>query len=95
MASNARNSRRSFISNTTKAGLALTSLAVLPDSLLAHSKSTRIFYSPGTANTGFDQTPLPYGYNALEPSIDAMTMEIHYTKHASAYAKNLKEAAQA
>ena len=31
----------------------------------------------------------------LEPSIDAQTMEIHYTKHASAYSKNLKEAATA
>src|SRR3982750_3355055 len=45
--------------------------------------------------TSFDQTPLPYAYNALEPVIDAMTMEIHYSKHAAAYAKNVKEAAQA
>ena len=95
MSSNPKNSRRSFIRNTAKAGLALTSLGVLPDSLIANSKSIKIFGTPGSANTGFDQTPLPYGYNALEPSIDAMTMEIHYTKHASAYAKNLKEAAQA
>jgi Fe-Mn family superoxide dismutase len=32
---------------------------------------------------------LPYDYKALEPSIDAKTMEIHYTKHAATYAKNL------
>ncbi|MTM28873.1 superoxide dismutase, partial [Turicibacter sanguinis] len=25
--------------------------------------------------------PLPYSYNALEPYLDAQTMEIHYTKH--------------
>ncbi len=43
--------------------------------------------------TGFDQKPLPYSYQALEAVIDALTMEIHYTKHAAAYAKNLKEAA--
>ena len=40
----------------------------------------------------FQQQALPYAYNALEPYIDALTMEIHYTKHAAAYAKNLSEA---
>jgi Fe-Mn family superoxide dismutase len=39
------------------------------------------------------QQPLNYGYTALEPFIDAMTMEIHYTKHAATYAKNLADAA--
>lgn len=42
--------------------------------------------------TGFEQSPLPYPYNALEEVIDARTMEIHYTKHAAAYCKNLKDA---
>ncbi|MFZ4549744.1 MAG: superoxide dismutase [Mn], partial [Bacteroidales bacterium] len=28
---------------------------------------------------------LPYAYNALEPHIDAMTMEIHYSKHHKTY----------
>ncbi|MCX6212501.1 MAG: superoxide dismutase [Bacteroidetes bacterium] len=40
----------------------------------------------------YTQQPLPYNYTALEPFIDAMTMEIHYTKHAAAYAKNLADA---
>ena len=31
---------------------------------------------------------LPYPYNALEPTIDAKTMEIHYTKHHKAYHTN-------
>jgi Fe-Mn family superoxide dismutase len=43
----------------------------------------------------FSQTPLPYSFQALEPIIDALTMEIHYTKHASAYTKNLNDAASA
>ena len=40
----------------------------------------------------FQQQALPYAFNALEPFIDAMTMEIHYTKHAATYAKNLADA---
>lgn len=50
---------------------------------------------PAAFNTGFTQQPLPYKYEALENIIDAKTMEIHYSKHAVAYAKNLNEAAQA
>jgi Fe-Mn family superoxide dismutase len=38
------------------------------------------------------QVPLPYAYNALEPYIDAQTMEIHYTKHHAAYTSNLNDA---
>ncbi len=35
---------------------------------------------------------LPYAYDALEPHIDAMTMEIHYTRHHKAYFDNLQAA---
>src|SRR2546430_17182214 len=39
-----------------------------------------------TASAGpFRQDPLPYAVSALEPSIDARTMEIHYGKHHAAY----------
>lgn len=43
------------------------------------------------ATAQFKQTPLPYAYNALEGSIDAETMEIHYTKHAAGYVTNLNK----
>jgi Fe-Mn family superoxide dismutase len=36
--------------------------------------------------------PLPYAYDALEPYIDARTMEIHYTKHHQTYVNKLNEA---
>jgi superoxide dismutase, Fe-Mn family len=40
----------------------------------------------------FTQIKLPYDYAALEPSIDAMTMDIHYNKHHTAYIKNANDA---
>ena len=40
----------------------------------------------------FTLPPLPYAPNALEPHIDAMTMEIHHGKHHNAYVTNLNKA---
>jgi Fe-Mn family superoxide dismutase len=40
----------------------------------------------------YELPKLPYDYNALEPHIDARTMEIHYTKHHQAYVTNLNNA---
>lgn len=40
----------------------------------------------------FELAPLPYAINALEPHIDARTMEIHHGKHHQAYVTNLNNA---
>jgi Fe-Mn family superoxide dismutase len=40
----------------------------------------------------FTLPPLPYAYDALEPSIDTLTMQIHHDKHHAAYIKNLNAA---
>jgi len=40
----------------------------------------------------FELAKLGYNYSALEPNIDARTMEIHYTKHHAGYTNNLNAA---
>jgi len=37
----------------------------------------------------FQQMPLPYAFNALEPNIDTKTMTLHYTRHFKEYVDNL------
>lgn len=39
----------------------------------------------------YQQAPLPYAFNALEPYLDAETMEIHYSKHHAGYTNNLNK----
>ena len=86
---NKQSSRRDFIANTSKAGLALgLSATVLPS--LGNT-----FFRSATPGIPYTQQPLPYGYKDLEIAIDALTMEIHYSKHAASYAKNLNEAVTA
>lgn len=42
----------------------------------------------------FELPQLPYAYDALEPYVDKMTMEIHYTKHHNGYVTNLNKAVE-
>jgi Fe-Mn family superoxide dismutase len=77
-------SRRQFITTTAKAGLAL-GLTAVAGPVLAGGH-----LAPHRRIT-FAQQPLPYAFDALEPVIDAQTMEIHFTKHAATYVKTLVE----
>ena len=86
--------RRNFISNSVKGGLAISVGISSAGTFLSSCNPTKnMVISP--FKTGYDQQPLPYKYDGLENVIDTMTMEIHYSKHAAAYSKNLKEAALA
>jgi superoxide dismutase, Fe-Mn family len=40
----------------------------------------------------FELPALPYAFDALEPSIDAQTVELHYTKHHNTYLTNMNNA---
>ncbi len=42
----------------------------------------------------FTLPPLPYGFDALEPHIDAQTMEIHHDRHHNTYVTNLNAAVE-
>ncbi|MBQ7266267.1 MAG: superoxide dismutase [Firmicutes bacterium] len=42
----------------------------------------------------FEQYVLPYSYDALEPYIDALTVETHYSKHHATYTKTFNELAE-
>lgn len=87
-------SRKQFLQQSAKTTLAVSLTSFAGADVLAGCTSAKVLSSVPTV-TGFEQTPLPYAYPALEPVIDALTMEIHYSKHASAYAKNAKDAAAA
>jgi superoxide dismutase, Fe-Mn family len=75
--------RRRFVKSV---GLAATAAYISPK-IIGNNQVT-------VSNSAVESAPalefpaLPYGYNALEPYIDARTMEIHYDKHHRAYFTN-------
>jgi Fe-Mn family superoxide dismutase len=81
--------RRKFIYS-----ISLISLVGLLKPIKIFSKSSKISINERSINpmAKFELPPLPYSYDALEPYIDAMTMEIHWSKHHGAYVNNLNNA---
>jgi Fe-Mn family superoxide dismutase len=79
-------SRREFVYRSVKGA----ALGVAGVSLAGNAAQAN-----GLGALQFSQIPLPYAFNALEPSIDALTMEIHYGKHHTAYIKNVNDAVAA
>jgi len=76
--------RRQAIKTTA---LASAALATLPGAI-AQTNST----APAAPSGVFELPPLTYAYDALEPHIDARTMEIHHDRHHAAYVANLNKA---
>ena len=59
---------------------------------MSHSKLIAIYKQLKTINMAFELPQLEYAYDALEPHIDARTMEIHHSKHHNGYTTNLNNA---
>lgn len=55
-------------------------------------KTSSLWAKNAIVDGPFSLPALPYAYNALEPNIDAQTMEIHHSKHHQAYVNNLNKA---
>lgn len=93
----ANTNRRNFLRTTlgfSAVTLASGALGVNPLNTLVGCSSPNSSGSSRAAGAGlpFEQEPLPYDYAALEPYIDARTMEIHYSRHHKAYVDNANAA---
>lgn len=85
--------RRIFLEKASKIAAGTIAISTGATSLPAFGMEPKVdFLTNWDKAPNLSQAPLPYLYNALEPIIDAATMEIHYTKHAAAYTKNMNDA---
>lgn len=83
-----QNSRREFLQKSLLAGIGIS---LLGKSVL-HAEDKKEAISLLSISKPFTLPALPYPYDALEPHIDRMTMEIHHDKHHQAYVTNLNKA---
>jgi len=79
--------RRQAIQKTVLATAALSA-----GSMMAQTPTPPMPGAAAPATGPFTLPPLPYAYDALEPHIDAQTMQIHHDKHHAAYVANLNKA---
>jgi Fe-Mn family superoxide dismutase len=77
--------RRSFLKNGLLTSVGLSMIGA--ETLAACSTTHKL-----AGLDDFTLPKLPYAYDALEPFIDKMTMEIHHSKHHQAYINNLNKA---
>lgn len=84
--------KREFLKNTGILAIGSLATPLLFDA--CKTASAAVLNNNAASNTPImhELPALEYAYNALEPHIDAMTMEIHHSKHHAAYVKNLNKA---
>jgi len=81
--------RRQALKKTALATVACAAASTLRTAIAQPAPTPAAAAAP----TGpFTLPPLPYAYDALEPHIDAQTMQIHHDKHHTAYVANLNKA---
>jgi Fe-Mn family superoxide dismutase len=79
--------RRGFLK---AAGITVAAAGTVGSSMLPIGSAAAFSQTPAPAPTGpYKLPPLGYAYDALEPYIDAQTMQIHHDKHHQAYVNNL------
>jgi Fe-Mn family superoxide dismutase len=84
-----KNNRRDFLKKSALLGLAGMAGTVIGKEKLELLESMGEKMGDGGK---YSLPSLPYAYNALEPFIDAQTMEIHHSKHHQAYVDKLNKA---
>lgn len=94
---NNNSSRRDFIKKSALLSTGIFMGTSIINSTLAANTSdsdSSIFHEDllKSQEAAYTLPKLPYTYNALEPHIDKLTMEIHYSKHHQAYVTNLNKA---
>jgi Fe-Mn family superoxide dismutase len=82
--------RRGFLGAT--AALGGLAAAGLPGLAFGQDSRSGAGGAPAIQPGAHELLPLPYGYDALEPHIDAETMALHHDKHHAAYVKGLNAA---
>ena len=86
------NSRRDFIKKSAALAVGSFLLSDIKSDVLNCENDSVLNKEPFTEKLAFSLPALPYSYDALEPHIDKLTMEIHHSKHHQAYITNLNKA---
>jgi superoxide dismutase, Fe-Mn family len=81
--------RRQALKTTALASVAFAAASVLR---VANAQTAQASAGTGAGGGPYTLPPLPYAFDALEPHIDAQTMQIHHDKHHAAYVANLNKA---